>query len=181
MLARTGSPVASRLALAVHCACRRLSSLTHIDSRGEASMVDVSHKADTARTAVAAASVYLGPSAFTALAAGSNAKGNVLVTARLAGIMAAKRTSELIPLCHPIGLSHVGVEFNERPEAYALVRAFTALATPRTIVLLIERGPPLCMRSDGERRPCSRWRNRVHRTSRRVQHALQRRESRWRP
>ena len=76
-------------------------------------MVDVSDKADTRRTAVAGATVRLGPAAFAALQQGTNAKGNVLVTARLAGIMAAKRTSDLIPLCHPVGLTHVAVELRD--------------------------------------------------------------------
>ena len=88
-------------------------SLTHIDASGEATMVDVSAKSDTKRVAVAASTVRLGSEAFGALAEGANAKGNVLATARLAGIMAAKRTSELIPLCHPLSLSHVGVEMTE--------------------------------------------------------------------
>ena len=95
-------------------------------------MVDVSAKNDTKRTAVAGATVLLGPGAFAALAAGSNAKGNVLVTARLAGIMAAKRTSELIPLCHPIGLTHVAVELHERPEAHALDITASATCTAAT-------------------------------------------------
>jgi cyclic pyranopterin phosphate synthase len=81
-------------------------------------MVDVSGKADTARTAVAGATVRLGPGAFAALDSAANAKGNVLATARLAGIMAAKRTSELIPLCHPLALSHVSVEMRERAETH---------------------------------------------------------------
>ena len=100
---------------------RRLSQLTHIDAAsGEATMVDVSHKATTARTAVAGATVRLGAGAFAALSEGKNAKGNVIATAKLAGIMAAKRTSDLIPLCHPLSLSHVGVEMIEKPEAHEL-------------------------------------------------------------
>ena len=79
-------------------------------------MVDVSNKAASKRTAVAGATVLLGPGAFAALTSGQNAKGNVLATARIAGIMAAKRTSDLIPLCHPLGLDHVSVELTERVE-----------------------------------------------------------------
>ena len=106
--------------------------LTHIDRSGAASMVDVSAKSDTQRTAVAGASVHLGPVAFAALTSGNNAKGNVLATARLAGIMAAKRTSELIPLCHPVALSHVAVELLERPEAHALDITASATCTAPT-------------------------------------------------
>lgn len=106
------------------------SVLSHIDATtGEASMVDVSHKAVTARTAVAGATVHLGEGAFAALREGSNAKGNVLATAKLAGIMAAKRTSDLIPLCHPLSLSHVGVDLVEKPDTHSLeIRASATCA-----------------------------------------------------
>eukprot|EP00326_Haptolina_ericina_P014058 CAMPEP_0181220030 /NCGR_PEP_ID=MMETSP1096-20121128/28614_1 /TAXON_ID=156174 ORGANISM="Chrysochromulina ericina, Strain CCMP281" /NCGR_SAMPLE_ID=MMETSP1096 /ASSEMBLY_ACC=CAM_ASM_000453 /LENGTH=145 /DNA_ID=CAMNT_0023312495 /DNA_START=63 /DNA_END=500 /DNA_ORIENTATION=+ len=83
-------------------------------------MVDVSAKEATARMATAAATVELGPVAFSALAHGSNAKGNVLAIARIAGIMAAKRTSDLIPLCHPLSLSHVAVQMTEDRDAHAV-------------------------------------------------------------
>ena len=112
--------------------CASASRLSHIDDRGEASMVDVSSKPDTARTAVAGATVQLGASAFDALAAGQNAKGNVLAAARLAGIMAAKRTSDLIPLCHPIALSHVSVELEERPESHEVGIVASATCTGAT-------------------------------------------------
>ena len=120
-----------------HCAtaalhARRCATLTHIDPRGEASMVDVSSKPPTKRTAVASATVLLGPGAFAALTSGQNAKGNVLATARVAGIMAAKRTSDLIPLCHPVGLDHVGVEMTERPDAHALDIVASATCTGAT-------------------------------------------------
>ena len=103
--------------------------LSHIDHRGEASMVDVSAKAASKRTAVAGATVLLGPGAFAALTSGQNAKGNVLATARIAGIMAAKRTSDLIPLCHPLGLDHVAVELTERADAHALDIVASATCT----------------------------------------------------
>ena len=106
--------------------------LTHIDQTGAASMVDVSSKSDSRRTAVAAASVQLGPAAFAALTAGANAKGNVFATARLAGIMAAKRTSDLIPLCHPVALSHVAVDLHERPETHTLDIEASATCTAAT-------------------------------------------------
>lgn len=95
-------------------------------------MVDVSAKADTKRTAIASASVLLGPAAFAALKASSNAKGNVLATARLAGIMAAKRTSDLIPLCHPVPLSHVSVDMREQPEVHRLDIVASATCTAAT-------------------------------------------------
>lgn len=95
-------------------------------------MVDVSSKTASKRIAVAGATVLLGPSAFAALASGQNAKGNVLATARLAGIMAAKRTADLIPLCHPLGLDHVTVELTERPEAHALDIVASATCTGAT-------------------------------------------------
>jgi cyclic pyranopterin monophosphate synthase len=84
--------------------------LTHLDSAGRARMVDVSEKADTDRRAVARAVVRVSPQTAQSVQAGDTPKGDVLGTARIAGIQAAKRTSELIPLCHPLALSFVGVE-----------------------------------------------------------------------
>ncbi|MEG4202342.1 cyclic pyranopterin monophosphate synthase MoaC [Microcoleus sp. Pol7_A1] len=84
--------------------------LTHLDSSGEAQMVDVSAKMPTVRQAVAAARVRMLPETFAAIEAGNAPKGDVLGTARLAGIMAAKQTANLIPLCHPLPLSSVEVQ-----------------------------------------------------------------------
>jgi cyclic pyranopterin phosphate synthase len=84
--------------------------LTHLDATGRARMVDVSDKAATDRRAVARAVVRVSPQTAATVQAGDAPKGDVLGTARLAGIQAAKRTSELIPLCHPLALSYVGVE-----------------------------------------------------------------------
>jgi cyclic pyranopterin monophosphate synthase len=84
--------------------------LTHVDAGGRARMVDISEKDDTRRTATARGRVGCTPEALRLIAADQVAKGNVLDTARLAGIMAAKRTSELIPLCHPLALRHVDVD-----------------------------------------------------------------------
>ena len=84
--------------------------LTHLDAKGEARMVDVGGKEVTARKAVAHARVHMDRATFTRLAAGETPKGDVLATARIAGIQAAKRTSELIPLCHAIALTKVTVE-----------------------------------------------------------------------
>lgn len=83
--------------------------LTHVSSTGEAQMVDISHKKFTKREAVAEAKVNLGQVAFDLVKKNGIKKGDVLGTARLAGIMAAKRTSELIPLCHPVALTHVEI------------------------------------------------------------------------
>ena len=84
--------------------------LTHLDSAGRARMVDVGDKPTTERRAVARAVVRVTPETAAAVAAGDAPKGDVLGVARIAGIQAAKRTSELIPLCHPLALTHVGVE-----------------------------------------------------------------------
>ena len=84
--------------------------LTHLDESGEARMVDVGSKQPTLRRAVARAQLRMTPDTARAVAAGDAPKGDVLGTARIAGIQAAKRTAELIPLCHPIPLSFVGVD-----------------------------------------------------------------------
>lgn len=88
-----------------------MSGLTHLDEDGAARMVDVSAKATTAREAVATGHIDMSAEAARAIAAGLVKKGDVLSVARVAGIMAAKRTAELIPLCHPIALSAVSIDF----------------------------------------------------------------------
>ena len=85
--------------------------LTHFDPSGNAHMVDVAGKAPTRRIAVASGVIRMKPETFAAVAGGSADKGDVIGTARLAAIMAAKRTGELIPLCHPIALTRVAVDF----------------------------------------------------------------------
>src|SRR5258707_11459170 len=85
-------------------------TLTHIDAAGEARMVDVSAKPATERTAVAEGRVVMSKATLDLIVSGDAKKGDVLGTARLAGIMAAKRTSDLIPLCHPLALSKVTLE-----------------------------------------------------------------------
>ncbi len=87
-----------------------MDALTHIGQDGEAHMVDVSAKAETARMAVAAACVVMAPQTLRLALAGEAKKGDVFGAARIAGIMAAKRTHELIPLCHPLALSKVSVD-----------------------------------------------------------------------
>ena len=91
-------------------------NLTHLDNQGQAQMVDVSAKAPTIREAVAVASVRMLPETFAAIQAGNAPKGDVLGTARLAGIMAAKQTSTLIPLCHPLPLQKVEVQLTPNPQ-----------------------------------------------------------------
>ena len=87
--------------------------LSHLNERGEAHMVDVSEKAVTSRTAIAEGFIAMGPETLALVREGSAAKGDVLATARIAGIMAAKRTPELIPLCHPLAITKVSVDFEE--------------------------------------------------------------------
>ena len=88
--------------------------LTHLDASGNAHMVDVANKAVTHRTAVAGGFVQMEPATLELITTGRAAKGDVLAVARVAGIMAAKRTSDLIPLCHPISLTRVSVELEPR-------------------------------------------------------------------
>jgi cyclic pyranopterin monophosphate synthase len=94
--------------------------LSHVDARGRIKMVDVGDKAVTAREAVARGTVSMSASARRLIRTGAIKKGDALQAARLAGIMAAKRTSELIPLCHPIALSYVGVEVVPTRSGYAI-------------------------------------------------------------
>ena len=89
-----------------------MSKLTHIDDSGAAHMVDISAKATTVREARASGQISMSSQAIAAIKDGTSKKGDVLAVARVAGIMAAKRTSELIPLCHPITLSSVSVDFD---------------------------------------------------------------------
>jgi cyclic pyranopterin phosphate synthase len=88
-----------------------MTRMTHLDDQGQAHMVDVGAKDETEREAVATGRVCMRRETLALLRAGDLPKGDVLGTARVAGIMAAKRTSELIPLCHPLLLTHVGIEF----------------------------------------------------------------------
>lgn len=90
-------------------------SLTHFDAEGHAHMVDVSDKAVTDRIAVARAHVTMKPETLAVVTAGTAKKGDVLGVARIAGIMAAKRTSDLIPLCHPLPITRVAVELSADP------------------------------------------------------------------
>ena len=86
-------------------------SLTHFDARGQAHMVDVSGKSNTHRVALAAGRMLMQPATLAIILSGTATKGDVLGIARIAGIQAAKRTSDLIPLCHPLALTRVAIEF----------------------------------------------------------------------
>ena len=97
-----------------------MSELTHFDAQGQAHMVDVGGKATTHRIAIAEGYITMQPETLAIIQAGTAKKGDVLGVARLAGIMAAKKTSDLIPLCHPIALTKVSVEFEVLPEKNAV-------------------------------------------------------------
>jgi cyclic pyranopterin phosphate synthase len=106
------------------------SKLTHLDEQGHAHMVDVGGKQPTQRRAVATGHIAMSAAALDAIATGSVPKGDVLATARIAGIMAAKQTAQLIPLCHPLGLDAVAVDL--RVEADGVRATATASLTART-------------------------------------------------
>jgi cyclic pyranopterin phosphate synthase len=95
---------------AERCRERIMNELTHLDSEGRARMVDVSDKPDTNRVAVARGAIHLAPETIRLLRDNAVPKGDALAAARLAGIMAAKKTGDLIPLCHPLPLAHAAVE-----------------------------------------------------------------------
>lgn len=103
-------------------------ALSHVNAEGHANMVDVSAKADTRRTAVATGAITMSPSAFAAVRDNGIAKGDVLGVGRIAGIMAAKRTSDIIPLCHPIPVTSVEIEL-ALEETLPGVRATSRVAT----------------------------------------------------
>lgn len=104
-------------------------NLTHFDAAGNAVMVDVSEKPVTARQAVARGIITMNAEAFAAVERGTVKKGDVLGVARIAGIMATKRTSELIPLCHPLPLTKVSVDFTLLPERQAVEAVCTVKTT----------------------------------------------------
>jgi cyclic pyranopterin phosphate synthase len=106
--------------------------LSHLDEASRARMVDVSGKPETERTAVAEGLVRMSRDAFEQVASHAVAKGDVLAVAEVAGVMAAKRTGELIPLCHPLGLDQVTVEARLMPEVPGVQVTATAKVTGRT-------------------------------------------------
>jgi cyclic pyranopterin phosphate synthase len=106
--------------------------LTHFDSTGQAHMVDVGGKAETQRVAVASGVIRMQPATLAIIRSGTAKKGDVLGIARIAAIMAAKRTSDLIPLCHPLALTHVSVEFDTQPDAASVLCTARVETTGKT-------------------------------------------------
>ena len=136
-----------------------MSKLTHFNKSGDAEMVDVGHKTATERTAVAEGKIEMRPETLVLIQEGKHKKGDVFAVARIAGIMAAKKTSDLIPLCHPISLDKISVDFeviehesvvkcrvlaktNHRTgvEMEAIVAAQIALATIYDMCKAVDRG-----------------------------------------
>jgi cyclic pyranopterin phosphate synthase len=109
-----------------------LGDFTHFDSQGKARMVDVAEKRETHRVAVASGRIFMLPATLKKIEEGSAAKGDVLGVARIAAIQGAKRTSDLIPLCHPIALTKVGVEFEIDREGSSIRCIATAETVGRT-------------------------------------------------
>jgi cyclic pyranopterin phosphate synthase len=109
-----------------------MAGFTHFDAEGKAVMVDVSGKPDSARTAAAKASVFMQPETLRLIEQGGFKKGDVLSVARLAGIMGAKRTPDLIPLCHPLALTSVSVDLSISPERSAVDITATCKITGKT-------------------------------------------------
>ena len=100
-----------------------MSELTHLDAQGNVTMVDVSNKPIQQREAIARGEILLQPETLQRIQNNQIAKGNVLATARLAGIMAAKKTGDLIPLCHPLPITHCEVQFDVQPDRIVITGA----------------------------------------------------------
>lgn len=109
-----------------------MSELSHLDAQGRARMVDVSAKAETERSATAKGAVFLQAATLDAIVAGQMPKGDVLAVARIAGIMAAKRTAELIPLCHPLPITGVTIDLTPDPTRSTLEISATVKVTGKT-------------------------------------------------
>ncbi len=105
-----------------------MSKLTHFNQSGEAHMVDVGEKQETQRTAVTEGRIVMAPETLQLILQGDHKKGDVLGIARVAGIMAAKRTADLVPLCHPLALTHVNIDLTPEPEQSA-VHCLTTVKT----------------------------------------------------
>jgi cyclic pyranopterin monophosphate synthase len=110
-----------------------MTSLTHFDAQGQAHMVDVAGKASTHRIAVAGGRIEMLPATLAIIEAGTAKKGDVLGIARIAGIQAAKKTSDLIPLCHPLALTRVAIDFISKKQYGTLVSAVYCTATVETV------------------------------------------------
>jgi len=110
-----------------------MSSLTHFDAQGQAHMVDVAGKASTHRIAVATGRIEMQPATLSIIESGTAKKGDVLGIARIAAIQAAKKTSDLIPLCHPLALTRVAVEFSSQAATGATPAHIVCTATVETV------------------------------------------------
>jgi len=111
---------------------RVVMDFTHLDKNGNANMVDVGDKPVTRRTAVAEGVIRMSKECFDMIKAGTHKKGDVISTARIAGIMGAKRTSDLIPLCHNITLNKIGIEFEEQEESSSVKAVCTVICDGKT-------------------------------------------------
>ena len=109
-----------------------MSKFTHFNQSGEAHMVDIADKASTARRAIAAGRIVMQAETLDLIQQGKHKKGDVLGVARTAGIMATKRTADLVPMCHPLALTHVAVEFDVDADANAIDCIVTAETTGQT-------------------------------------------------
>ena len=109
-----------------------MSKLTHFNQAGEAHMVDIADKPSSARRAIAAGRIVMQAETLELIQQGGHKKGDVLAVARIAGIMATKRTADLVPMCHPLALTHVVVEFETDPDASAVECTVTAETTGPT-------------------------------------------------
>ena len=109
-----------------------MNKLTHFDSSGQAHMVNVGDKPNTHRVAIATGTITMLPETYSLVEAGNHKKGDVLGIARIAGIQASKKTSDLIPLCHPLALTHVGLEFQLNPKANSITCTVRAETTGPT-------------------------------------------------
>ena len=114
----------------------RMRPLTHFDAAGQAHMVDVGGKASTRRVAVAAGRIEMQPATLALIEAGNAKKGDVIAIARIAGIQGAKKTSDLIPLCHPLALTRIAIKFEATREASTGATGIYCSATVETV------GPP---------------------------------------
>jgi cyclic pyranopterin phosphate synthase len=109
-----------------------MSELTHFNQAGEAHMVDIADKSASARRAIASGRIVMQADTLELILSGGHKKGDVLGVARIAGIMATKRTAELVPMCHPLALTHVSVEFETDAQAGAIECTVTAETTGQT-------------------------------------------------
>jgi cyclic pyranopterin phosphate synthase len=107
-------------------------ALTHLDKKGQVAMVDVGEKSITRRVARASGKIRMGSDAFEAIVSDSVKKGNVLATAKIAGIMAAKNTGAIIPLCHPLAIEHIAVEFYPDGDTFTIEAEATVKVSGRT-------------------------------------------------